>query len=80
MGKVAGRTPTGLLLLPLDIVKYNLVIQCLHILIDIYGYMVEAATRVAIATPRKPEKRKSLQWISGWMGTTMDARNDGAGR
>ena len=80
MRKVSGRTPTGLLLLSPDFVKDNLVIQCPHISINITGRMGEAATRVVVATPRRPCTSTRPQWIAGWMVATMDARNDGAGR
>ena len=80
MVKVAGRTPAGLLLLPPDLVKDNLVIQCPNISINISGHMGVAATRVEIVTPRQPDKMTRTKWRSRWTGSTMDARNDGVGR
>ena len=58
------RTPTDPLLLPSDLVNDSLIVQCMHILINIYGHMGMEATSLAIANPI-------------WMGVTMDARNDG---
>ena len=46
--------------------KYNLVIQCPHISINIAEHMGKAATRVAITTPRHPDTSTRPQWISGW--------------
>ena len=80
MGKVAGRTPTVLLLLPPDLVKDNLVIQCPHISINIYGQMGMASTRVAIATTSHPDIRTRTKRRSVWTGANMDTRNDGVGK
>ena len=55
MVKVSCRTPAYLLLLPLGLVKDNLVIQCPHISINIAAHADEAATRVGIATSRNPD-------------------------
>ena len=77
MGKVAGITPTALLLIPPDIVKDNLVIQCPHISINISGHMVKAATMVTVATLRHPDTSTRPQWRSGWTEATMDSQNDG---
>ena len=79
MGKLAGRTPTGLLLLPSDLVKDNPVTQCSHTSINIAGHMGEAATRVAIETPRHPDTRKGPQWREGWTGETTNTQNEGVG-
>ena len=80
MGKVAVRTPTGLLLLPPDLFKDNLVIQCPHISIHIYGHMDEAYTRMYIATPRYPGTSTRPQYILVWTGANMDAQNYGVGQ
>ena len=79
MVKVSGRTPTGLLLLPYDLVKDNLVIQCPNILINISGNMGVAATRVSISTPRQPYTRTRPQFRAGCTGAAMDALNYGVG-
>ena len=79
MGKVAGITPTGLLLLTPDLVKDNLFIQCPHISINISEHMGVAPTRVETGIPRHSYTRTYSQWISWYMGATMDARNDGVG-
>ena len=68
MVKLAGRTPTGLLLLPQYLVKDSLVIQCPHILINIAGHMGVAATRVTIAATSYLEKITIPQWRAGWTG------------
>ena len=80
MAKVAGRTPAGLLLIPPDLVKDNLIIQCPHISINISGRMGKASKRVVIAASRYPGTRKSPQWIAVCAGETMDARNDIVGQ
>ena len=76
MKKVAVRTTTESLLIPPDLVKYSLVIQYPHILVNIYGHMGVVATRAAIATPNPLYIRKGQKWRARWMGATMDARND----
>ena len=64
MGKVAGITPTGLLLLTPDLVKDNLFIQCPHISINISEHMGVAPTRVETGIPRHSYTRTYSQWIS----------------
>ena len=80
MGKMAGITSTGLLLLPPDLVKDKLVIQFPHISINVSGHMGEAATRVLIVTPRHLGTRTSPKWRAGLTVATTDARNNGVGR
>ena len=72
MGIVAGITPTGLLLLPPELVKDNLVIQCPHISTIFSGRMGKTATRMAIATPRHPGTNKRTQCRALWTGATME--------
>ena len=69
MGKMAGITPIGLLLLPPNLVKDNLVIQCSHISINIAGHVGEAATRVAIFKSNSPGHKDRA---------TMESRMNGS--
>ena len=73
MGKLVGITPTGLLLIPPYLGKDNLVIQCPHSSIDIFGRMGKAYTRVAVATPSHLGTRTRPQWIKVWIIETIDA-------
>ena len=77
---MAGKTPTGFLLLPPDLVRESLVVQFPHISINIDEHMGVADTRVEIATPRHPDTSTRQQWRSGWRGETMYAHNDGVER
>ena len=79
MGKVTGRTPTGLLLLPQNLIKDNLAIKCLRISINITGHRGVIDTRVAIATTRHPDTSTRPQWRAVWMVETMDSHNYGVG-